>query len=36
LTIEESEGKVENADVSVRYADRYYAIMKPALTRALG
>jgi hypothetical protein len=33
LRIEESEGKVENAAVSVRHADRYYAIMKPALNQ---
>ncbi len=34
LTIEESEKELENAAVSVRYADRYYGIRKPALDRA--
>lgn len=29
LTIEESESALENAAVSVRYADRYYGIQKP-------
>lgn len=33
LTIEETEGELENTAVSVRYADRYYSIRKPALDR---
>ena len=33
LTIEESEGELENAAVSVRYADKYYGIRKPVPDR---
>lgn len=33
LTIEESEGELEDAAVSVRYTDRYYGIRRPRLDR---
>lgn len=33
LTIEESEGELENAAVLVRYADKYYGIRKPVPDR---